>query len=260
MRRWVLWLSLVASVGTVGCGALPGIPKIPAMPSVHVTDLRLVRAPSAAALAAYACPALAERGGVPGGPLACELALGPKPALDALDLIFDLPIDAGNTEDFAVPAPALALALDLWPDDASARTTGTACAQFCAEGDATCSSVALGACAPAPTPDAPHVVEDLFALATSKDLAEAAENLGVRVIPPHSQVTLDVYFRIAPERVVEALRPLAEQVAQQALHGESIAPSVPYEAAGTLFVDVPFAGRQGLDFGPAQGDWTLPLP
>jgi hypothetical protein len=73
--------------------------------------------------------------------------------------------------------------------------------------------------------------------------------------------SLDVVarFTLTPQALVPILEQLARQSVNQLTVGQELSFTVPYRLEGTVFANAGSLGRVAAGFGPAGGDWALPV-
>jgi hypothetical protein len=66
-------------------------------------------------------------------------------------------------------------------------------------------------------------------------------------------------FTITPQAIIPIFEQLARQSVSQLTAGRELTFNVPYNLEGTVFANAGSLGRIAAGFGPAAGDWTLPV-
>jgi hypothetical protein len=227
------------------------------LPTVIYDSATLVEAPGKAALAAWYCPQIT------GVPLACLAAFGPPPPTEQLRVSFDLRFRVHNPNAFPIPLAELLTAVTVFPQAGNQRL-GAACVQLCGTDASACSG----------TPGAQACQAKAGDLRTARDLVEAAGkwvvSSGVTALAggqpsfqmpqvnSEAEIPVRARFSFGPEALLEVMRQVAQQSAQQLQMGQQPNFAIPYRLQGAAWLDVGSLGRVEVDFGPATGTWTLP--
>ena len=235
-------------------------------PSVTFRGAQLVRAPSRRDLSAYYCPRLGrERAGLGiAADLLCGQFFGPPPTAEDMALGFDLQFTVANPNQIPLPLSEILTAITLFPGG-GAQNLGAVCFRLCAPGDAAChGGQDPNACRQArgdirTLGDFPQALANLLVA----EGVSAARGQGVQFSLPRvlAGASLDVVarFSLTPSAVLPILEQLARQSAGELRAGHELSLTVPYRLEGTVFADAGSLGRVAAGFGPASGEWPLPL-
>jgi hypothetical protein len=265
-RRHLILLGVLA-VPMSSCATLQGLLALGVSPpKITFQGAQLVRAPSRRQLSAFYCPRVARSQGGLGfaGDLLCSQFFGAAPGPAEMTLGFDLHFQVANPNQIPLPLAELLTAVTLFPG-AAQQNLGAVCVRLCAPGDAACQAGRdPNACQNAPgdirkLSDFPQAVANLLIA----DGLAAAGGAPVRFEAPQvlAGSSLDVIarFSMAPEAIIPILEQLARQSVGELKAGRDLSFQVPYRLEGTVFANAGSLGRVAAGFGPAAGEWVLPV-
>jgi hypothetical protein len=163
-----------------------------------------------------------------------------------------------------LPLSEILTAITLFPST-GAQHLGAVCFRLCPPEDPACRggqdpNACRGARGDIRTmADFPQAVANLL-------LAEglsAARGQGVQFSAPKvlAGSSLDVVarFTLTPEALLPIFEQLARQSATELRAGRELSFTVPYRMEGTVFANAGSLGRVAAGFGPAAGEWALPV-
>lgn len=253
-------LALVPLVGScVGAGfpgsglpaGLGGTP--PAPPEVSVQDVRLVRAPAAAAVARWMCERFAPA-------FVCR-AFGPMPSDAELRFVFDVEIELVNRNAIPVPLVSTLFAFTVFPDieiegQPLEGNLGTAC-------------VALCDTHPCDTERA--CVLDGSEIRDQEDFGRAAmgflldvareerrfEDLRIRTLPAGDRARVVFQLEVSSRAMLPVLERVLGDAIASVREGRRPDLSIPYRLEGTAFLDVEGFGRFAASIPPVDRTWVL---
>lgn len=264
--RPLLLLPLV--FGLTGCPYLPNVPGMQTggleqqqqavAPQIETNPPTLRRYPDLRMLAAYYCPQVLDN---PIARMGCGVALGPQPQLAQLVFEFGMTITAKNPNKIPIPALDVLLAMTLFPGQ-DAEGLGAVCVSMCTQDDPTCNGAPRpGACTSSQSDI--RRIEDFAArvpgLISDVLTGKAQEELRKYTIPSGGDIQLDLSFTLGIEQALRILQKLANRFVQDVMSGKSNGLSIPVSAQGTVFVQLPVAGRIGVGFGPLTSAWQIPV-
>jgi len=264
----ISWLLLATSLAAAGCAELgipgPGVPVGGIQPpTLTFQGATLARAPSAAQLAAYYCPDVAQ---VPfgGAAMVCQGLFGGRPDPASMSVSFDVHFQATNPNQVPLPLSSLLAAVTVFPAAGNQRL-GAACVSFCAPDSP--------GCVAGPDPNACqssardiHSLAD-YAAAAAPLLAVAGLEGDAGQVPSMLAPkvagggNLDVTARMTlqPGELLSVLRQLAVQSADELKRGHTPTFAIPYRLEGTVWFDAGAAGRVAVPWGPTEGTFVLPV-
>lgn len=253
---------------------------IPDPPTAALSAVVLVERPNNRQLAAWFCHDLAA--GSAFARAGCEAAFGTQPRKPQMKFVFDTRFDLSNPNGFPIPLVEILLGFNVF-DGADQAELGAICVSFCDPEAEDCELYREDACRPADktirgVEDLIPSVDDLITIgnrAVDGDLFED-ENLRFRVIPSASVeacetsaaepnadgecpgvVEASVRFELGIEAMLDILATVVGRSVDALITGGDLDVSIPYNALGTLFFDVPVLGRYAVEFGPLEGVWNL---
>lgn len=268
--RWRRALLLAAlTLPLVGCEILQPIAEAaldpdaggvePQMlaPEVSASGLELRRRPSLTSLGAWYCPKVLTG---TAGAIGCTVALGSPPAKDSLRFDFGLKVVIKNPNDVPVPALDVLVALTLYPGQ-DAEELGALCVSLCGADDVKCDGTPReGAC----TVDdktvkslddlvekrLPNLIEGILTGEAQKELEKSTVAAG-------GDVTLDLVFSMGVDQALTVFQRTALDWVQQLVDGKDPTLTVPVQASGSVFFNVPVLGKLAVDYGPLETSWTV---
>jgi hypothetical protein len=254
-------LSFVVIVALGGCAQLqqvaggggggPVAPGAPPPPKITVGQVRLAHAPTPEAIARWLCPQIA--------PSYVCMALGGRPSPEEVKFVFDVDLAAQNTAQVPLPLVEALVAFTIYPGGQGGQNLGALCVSMC-EDPATCPQNAADACTGGgPTIKSMKDFEGaaanfLLNVATGN---ERLENLRVKTVPAGQTVHAVVRLELAPEKMMEVLGRLAQDVVSQIKSGRAPKFNIPWQVEGSAWVRVEGFGKIGAAFGPTQGTWDI---
>lgn len=249
MRRSLLPLALL---GTAGCEELSGVLDLKP-PEVVLERVDLVDAPRSADLLGYGCAQTLGDG-------PCAIVGLSAPPKEDLTFAFDLVFSLTNPNPLPIPLVETLLGFSAFDQD----NLGTVCVSFCDPKDPSCVPAVdkKGACqlegaTEVGSPeDLIPTVDELVTLAS--DVAtETFDNGDWRVLEPMGSTETHIRFDLGIDPLIQIADDLLAQAVNDVFSGRSPAFEIPYTVEGTLFFDVPVAGRYAVGFGPFSDDWRL---
>ncbi len=262
-RVSVLFSAVAALAGCAQLGLpLPGqLPGNIQPPTLAYQGAMLVRAPSAAQLAAYYCPEVVSAP-LGGAAMICQGLFGPRPDPATMAVDFDAHFKVSNPNQIPLPLSSLLAAVTVFPAAGNQRL-GAACVSFCAPDAPGCTAGPNANACQASSRDI-HSLSDYAAAAAPllvvAGLSGSASQLPSMLAP---QVTaggdLDVVARMSlqPSELLAVMRQLANQSVDQLKHGQAPTFVVPYRLEGTVWFDAGAVGRVAVPWGPTDGTFTL---
>ncbi len=256
-------LALVLA-GVGGCDFLlpgagdPGYTPFFDPPTVELQQAALTEYPGIDDLGAWYCPELIGQG----GDIACDLLLGPAPATEDMQFLFQVGIDVSNPNSYPLPAVELLVSLTLFPDVAD-QTLGALCLGFCDEHDSDCSPEPLeGQC----SSDEPELItiDDfgaaalnlLFAVVTEGDGLVPPE-LRIRTIPAGESGTMYIALGVGVQAMLDLLEVVFYDHWDEYVDAGDFSMIVPYRVEGTLWFVIEGLGKIPISFGPLDGEWII---
>jgi hypothetical protein len=240
-------------------GTLGGVPVRPLPPVVRVVEVRLAHQPTDAQLAAYYCAQYASRTALGAfGALACRV-LGPIPTPDQLRLVFDVELEAENTNKVPLPMVQALVAFRAFPSHPNAPNLGAVCLSLCQD-PMSCPQNQPDAC----RSDEPEI-RDLndFTQAAAGLLVSVAlgqrrfEDLRIRTITPGDKLRFVTQLSLDVDQALRLIELTARQAVEQAKRGNKPHFTIPYTIDGSVWVSVEGFGRIAASFPQIQGAWEL---
>ncbi len=260
-------LCLLTPTTLVGCdqlGDLSGLTgqasALHAEPEVDVASPELRSAPDIWALTAWFCPIVFEG---PLGSITCTAAVGSVPDDEELNFELGVGVTIANPNDVPIPTLDLLLSLTMF-DGADAEAVGSVCVAMCPADAADCDGK--------PDPDgckepslilnqlddyvaSPDAVVGLIDGIASGESLDALRD-GAELVAA-GDVHLDLTFSLGVDQALSIIETTAEGWVDDALNGQVPSLDIPVSIDGTVFFDMPAAGRLGVDFGPVQASWLI---
>ncbi|MFO0579968.1 MAG: hypothetical protein U1A78_38845 [Polyangia bacterium] len=227
------------------------------LPNVQAGQPSLVRSPSLQSLAAYYCPTVVQDQIVR---LGCTVALGPQPARDLLVFEFGVPITIANPNNVPIPALDVLLGLKLFPGQNS-EGLGSVCVSLCGANAASCTGTPQpGACQATNggIKNLSDFVSAIPGLIAGLASGSIQNELRKSMIPAGGDVRLNLTFPLGIDQALRLIQnvaaPLVTQLAKRQGGGGL---DIPVAAEGTVYVNMPVVGKQGIPFGPMQSNWRV---
>jgi hypothetical protein len=247
------------------CEYLDEIPS-GTLPRVEHKESSLVQSPSQTMMEAYYCPdVVPDPGGIPGAAdLLCEGFFGSPPSPQSMEVAFRLDFQIQNPNGYPVPMSEMLTAVTVFPADTGGRRLGAVCVAFCPPGSTTCTG------APGPQScmdsdsdiksidDLQNVTESFLVSSGVQALAGQTPTFTAPEVAAGATLPLSVIFKFGPEPLLETLRQLALQSADQLAAGEDVTFAIPFELEGTVWFDAGSAGRVAVRYGPVAGTFVVP--
>jgi hypothetical protein len=273
MRRLPSIAVIAIALPVAGCdvlnqlqlGGIPGEVVKAVAPKVSFLGATLVKVPSERMIEAFFCPQIVPAPfGISGGSRAiCEAFFGPPPSDADRQVAFDLGFRVANPNKFPLPLAEILTGVTVFPEKTNQRL-GAVCLKLCPEGQA-CS----GAPDPSSCQDSSHDIRTMgdFAQAAaglllSSGIALASGQAPTFTMPKVSAAAeqdVVVRFAFGPEQLYPLIRTLAEQSVEELKKGQRVSFRIPYKTEGTVWGDAGSLGRVAGAFGPASGEWLIPV-
>lgn len=271
--RSASWLATVAMVSLLGAapvlsgcalvnqvlqGAGGGQQARAVLPNVQAGQPTLARSPNLRALAAHYCPVVVQDQIVR---LGCSVVVGPPPPQDQLLFEFAVPITIKNPNNVPIPAADVLLALKLFPGQTN-EGLGTICISLCGSNAPGCTGAAQPGACQATNPGIRNLGD--FLRVAIPGLINGIANgtlmseLSKSMVPAGGDVRINLIFPLGIDQALRLIQnvaaPLVTQLAKRQGGGGL---EIPVAAEGTVFVNMPVIGKQGISFGPISSSWRV---
>lgn len=265
--RGLLAVSALAAVPTLsgcalvnqvltGAGGAGGAARA-IIPSVQPGQPSLVRSPSLQSLAAYYCPNVVQDQIVR---LGCTVALGAPPPRDQMVFEFGVPLTIKNPNNVPIPALDVLLALKLFPGQNS-EGLGSVCVTLCGANSGVCTGTPQpGACqaSNAGIRNLSDFVSAIPGLIAGLSNGSIQNELRKSLIPAGGDVHLNLVFPLGIDQALRLIQNVAAPIVTQLARRQgSGGLEIPVAAEGTVFVNMPVVGKQGIPFGPLTTSWKV---
>jgi hypothetical protein len=228
------------------------------LPSVQAGQPSLVRAPSLQSLAAHYCPVVVQDQIVR---LGCQVVVGAPPPQQMLQFEFGVPVTIKNPNNVPIPALDVLLALKLFPGQNS-EGLGSVCISLCGANAPSCTGAPQPGACQASNPGIRNVgdfvARAIPGLINARASGTLQNELRKSMIPAGGDVHLNLVFPLGIEQALRLIQnvaaPLVTQMARRQGGGGL---DIPVSAEGTVFVDMPILGKQGISFGPLASSWRV---
>ena len=241
-------------VGAVACGQLPNLGGkgvgAPNPPVVTISSVTLASAPNNEALARYFCPKLLNK-------WLCSVFGESNPA--DLAFVFDVTLNAANTNSFPLPAVEAMVAFTAYPDQRDQANVGAVCVALCPEGE-NCGAPPADGCN-----SAEEGIKSMgdFASAVGGFVTNVAlgdKELGdvrVRTIPANTAIDIKIRLDLKPSVMLKLIGRFAQDALDQVKNRKKPSFVIPYGLEGTVWVRLESIGKIAASFGPHTGQWAL---
>jgi hypothetical protein len=256
----------VLALSSLSCAHLDLLMKAGALlkPTVTFQGANLVRSPSRRDMSAYYCPRVARQQLGFGADVLCRQLFGAAPGAEQMTLGFDLRFQVANPNKVPLPLSEILTAITLFPG-AAQQNLGAVCFRLCAPGDAAChAGLDPNACREAhgdirTMNDFPQALANLLVAQGLGVAGGAPVRFEAPKVLAGSAIDVVTRFSLAPEALIPVLEQLAQQSVNELRAGRELSFSIPYNLQGTVFADAGSLGRVAAGFGPAPGEWVLPV-